>query len=318
MNISKNSMAIIILCSYLCVGDDVKPFEPNEYTKFADKLLANNLQPYDILSFSSNDFSYKFNYNSEEIKRIQRLIDRSASLAFEIEKYINMGINIITRADAKYPKKLKDTLGKSCPPLFYFAGDIELADKKLIGFVGSRSVEEADELFTQKIVSTITSNGYSVVSGGAKGVDSISGKSAIENGYSCVEYISDSLVKKIRAKENIDAIQKKQLLILSVTKPDAGFNAGIAMMRNRFIYAQSEGTVVVKADYNKGGTWNGAIDNLKHPLCPTFCWKNDSYKGNMGIIENGAIAIDENWDGNVIKHEIKKAEEPIQLSLFGE
>lgn len=316
MRISKNSMAIIILCSHLCVGDDIKPFEPNEWTKFADKLLANNLQPHDILSFSSNDFSYKFNYNSEEIKRIQRLIDRSASLTFEIEKYSNMGINIITRADAKYPKKLKDTLGKRCPPLFYFAGDIELVDKKLIGFVGSRSVEEIDELFTQKIVSTITSNGYSVVSGGAKGVDSISSKHAIENGYSCVEYISDSLIKKIRSKGNINAIQKNQLLILSVTKPDAGFNAGIAMMRNRFIYAQSDGTVVVKADYNKGGTWNGAIDNLKHQYCPGFCWENNSYKGNMELIKNGAIAIDENWDGNVIKHGIKKAEEPIQLSLF--
>ncbi len=316
MNISKNSMAIIILCSYLCVGDDVKPFEPNEWTKFADKLLANNLQPYDILSFSSDDFSYIFDYNSEEIKRIQRLIDRSASLIFEIEKYRNMGIDIITRADAKYPKKLKNQLGKSCPPLFYFAGNIELVDKKMIGFVGSRSVEKDDELFTQKIVSTITSNGYSVVSGGAKGIDSFSSKSAIDSGYFCVEYISDSLVKKIRSKENINAIQKKQLLILSVTKPDAGFNAGIAMMRNRFIYAQSEGTVVVKADYKKGGTWNGALDNIKHQFCPTFCWKNDKYKGNMEIINNGAVAIDENWDGNVINQGINKSEEPIQLSLF--
>ena len=38
---------------------------------------------------------------------------------------------------------------------------------------------------------------------------------------------------------------------MSVAKPDAAFHVGFAMMRNRYIYAQSEATVVVRADLTK-------------------------------------------------------------------
>ena len=34
-------------------------------------------------------------------------------------------------------------------------------------------------------------------------------------------------------------------------------------MRNRYIYAQSSGTVIIRSDKGKGGTWAGATENLK-------------------------------------------------------
>jgi predicted Rossmann fold nucleotide-binding protein DprA/Smf involved in DNA uptake len=86
---------------------------------------------------------------------------------------------------------------------------------------------------------------------------------------------------------------------MSVAKPDAGFSVEIAMARNRLIYAQSAGTVVVKSEYNKGGTWSGAVENLTKRWCPIFCWNNAKYKGNMELIGKGAIPVDESWDGNV-------------------
>ena len=89
------------------------------------------------------------------------------------------------------------------------------------------------------------------------------------------------------------------MLLLSVVKPDAGFNVGVAMMRNRYIYAQSAGTVVVRSEYNKGGTWAGAMENLKHGWCPEMCWNKTSYQGNKALIQNGAIPIDESWSGKI-------------------
>ena len=89
------------------------------------------------------------------------------------------------------------------------------------------------------------------------------------------------------------------------------------LMRNRYIYAQSSGTVIVRSDYNKGGTWSGAVDNLKHGWCPEFCWDQKNYPGNKALIRQGAHPIDTQWDGDVMSEryqEKKQGQE--QMSLF--
>jgi len=313
---NQNSMAIIILCSHLCVGESVKPFEPAEWAKLADRLVNNGIQPYEILSFTDKDFESRLNCSAVEIHRFNRLIERSGSLAFEIERYANMGINIMTRADNFFPKPLKRKLAKNCPPLFYYIGRPELADMKFAGFVGSRNVKPDDGNFTVAAVAKINAKGLAVVSGGAKGIDAIASAASIENGSYCVEYIADSLINKIKHKNVINAVINNRLLILSVAKPDSGFTTGIAMMRNKYIYAQSDGTVVVKADYNKGGTWSGALSNLDKQWCVTFCWNNAEYQGNTELINRGAIPIDDTWDGDIYKYEVCKKESHEQLSLF--
>ena len=91
------------------------------------------------------------------------------------------------------------------------------------------------------------------------------------------------------------------------------------MMRNKYIYAQSEATLVIKADYNKGGTWSGASENLRNRWTLTLCRNQPSYPGNKALIEKGAIPIDDNWDGSIRGFEetgTQGAEE--QLSLFGD
>ena len=104
-----------------------------------------------------------------------------------------------------------------------------------------------------------------------KGVDTIAGDTALRNGSAVISYLADSMVRRIRSREAITAIQRGQLLLLSAVKPDLGFTAASAMMRNRYIYAQSVGTVAVRADYKKGGTWNGATDCIRHGITPVFC-----------------------------------------------
>ena len=313
----QNSMAIIVLCSHLCIGDNVKPFEPAEWTKFAEKLMDRKIEPYELLSFSNEEFSAKLDLSLDEVRRISQLIDRSGSITFEIEKYANMGIRIMTRADADYPRALKKKLGKSCPPIFYYAGNPKLTEKKCVGFVGSRSIGESDEFFTASTVKKINANGFSVVSGGAKGVDSIATEISIANGCCSMEFVPDSLISRIKRKEAVSALIDNRLLLLSAVKPDSGFHAGFAMMRNKYIYAQSEGTVVIKSDYNKGGTWSGAVANLKHRLCSTFCWNNSEYEGNVELIKRGAIPVDESWGGNVEEYKTTQMQEQEQLSLFG-
>ena len=312
----KNAMAIIVLCSHLCAVENAKPFEPAEWTVFAEKLMDKKTEPYELMSFSNEDFKSKLDLSSDETMRIAHLIKRSGSIAFEVERYSSIGINIMTRADNTYPRTLKKKLGKSCPPIFYYAGNPSLADNECVGFVGSRSVGIGDEAFTAATVKKINAKGYCVVSGGAKGVDSIASETSIANGSCSVEYVSDSLISRIKHKAVISAVVNNRLLILSAVKPDARFFAGFAMMRNKYIYAQSKGTVIIKSDYNKGGTWSGATANLKQRLCSTYCWNNLEYKGNIELIKRGAIPIDESWNGDLTENNAEQTEGSEQLSFF--
>ena len=323
------SMAIAVLCSHLCAGNGIVPLEPKEYSDFAASLERRGFAPESLLSFCRDDFLQQLEVDEQQADRLLRLIDRSASLSFEISRYENMGIALVTRADAHYPEKLKKKLKNACPPLFYVVGDIALLKNEAIGYVGSRSVGDSDIAFTQAMVRKTVDAGYAVVSGGARGTDSVAEEAALINYGVSIAFLSDSLLRKLRNAQTNHAVQQGRLLLLSVVNPDAGFNVGVAMMRNKYIYAQSEATVVVKADYNKGGTWAGAVENLSKHYALTFCWDHPSYPGNKALIEKGAIPIDEDWDGDIrqlsrpevsdLKEngtEFSSPETNVQMSLF--
>lgn len=312
-----NASVIVTLCSHLC-ADNCRPLEPSEWTKLADKMMEKSLQPKDILDLSNDDMKQYFGYNEEDINRIKQLLARAGSLSFELEKLNSMGIKVITRADKGYPKMLKNKLKGSCPPMFYYAGDLSLLERRTVGFVGSRTVGDEDTSFTEEMVDKINRHGFGVVSGGAKGIDSISSAASIANDSFCIEYISDSLTRKIKKKEVISNIQNGKLLIMSMAKPDAGFNAGIAMQRNKYIYAQSEATIVVKSDYNKGGTWGGATEALRKEYCPVLCHDHRQYPGNMGLIKLGAVPIDSSWNGDIDNISSLMPDVGEQISFFDE
>lgn len=311
------SLAIAILCSHLCVGDGVLPLEPREYSGLAVELGKRKLNPEDLLRFDRNDFLQTLELPASETDRLIRLFDRAASLSFEISRYESMGITLVTRADAAYPKRLTEKLKNTRPPLFYAAGDLKLADLPAIGYVGSRTVGDRDTAFTRAAVQKTVGRGYAVVSGGAKGCDSVAEEEALSSGGTAIAYLSDSMLRKLKKSASLQAVQQGRLLLLSVVKPDAGFNTGVAMMRNRYIYAQSEATLVIKADYNKGGTWNGAVENLKNHWALPLCWGHLSYPGNKALIEMGAYSVPDDWDGELqpfLEEQTRNAGE--QISLF--
>jgi len=314
---NQDSNAILTLCSHICVGEGVRPLEPKEYSELAQKLLLAEKTPKDLFNFSTDDFKSILGFNEEQIARVVRLLDRNASLSFELSNYQNMGIEAVTRSDLGYPKNLKKKLSNTCPPIFYYAGDLSLLERQYIGYVGARTVTNEDISFTIQTVRKTVSLGYGVVSGGAKGIDTISGNESLLNNGFTVEYLSDSLLKKLKKSDVVKNIQQRKLLLMSVSKPDAGFNVGMAMMRNKYIYAQSIGTVIIHSDLNKGGTWNGANENLKNNWCTTLCW-DYPHPGNQALIKNGAVPISEDWDGKIPEQISKPCTEEkyVQPSFF--
>ncbi len=296
---NENSRAVITFCSYLCSGDDdsIKPLTPSEWSRLAELLKTKGIEPKDIHGMTEKDIVSLLECGKDFAHRLARLSERSAGLFVEVSRYLNMGIKIYTRADREYPAILKKKLGRKCPPLFYCAGNIGLLRFKYAGWQGSRNIDENDADFARNAVIKAASHGFAVVSGGAKGSDSVAFETALSERIPIIEYISCGIIQRLRNPSARKAAADGRILILSASVPEAGFNTGMAMSRNKYIYAQSFGSVIIKSELKKGGTWAGAVENLKNKWCSLFC-RDINYPGNQELIRLGAIPVNENWDGN--------------------
>ena len=202
MKFSDNAMSAILLCSYIGINKDdiIKPFTMGEWNQFLDKTIDMKLEPSVVLS-KDLEMLTQLKYNSNEIERIKKLVSRGGAVAFEIDDMSNKGIEVITLFDADYPVLLKRKLKRKAPPILFYAGDIDLANKIGVAVVGSRDVDQAGIEFTRELVSRAAEEKLVIYSGGAKGVDTISEITAIENGSAVVSFIADSLTAKIKRKK---------------------------------------------------------------------------------------------------------------------
>ena len=295
---NRNRQAIIALCSTLCPREGLSPLSPGEYRELAQILFREGMEPEDLYAVDTREPQSLFALASFDPQRIRGLLERTEDLMTEIASYEERGIHVITRAEAAYPQPLRATPGSQCPPLFYYAGELSLAQKPTVGYVGARDIDLSDGAFTVSAVEKSLSRGYGVVSGGARGTDSIAEGTALSQGSFVVEYPADSLLRRLRDPAVCQWLSDEKLLLLYPIAPHLGFSTPLAMMRNRFIYAHSQGTVITRSDLGKGGTWAGANDALKRKLCPILC-HDAPYPGNQALIQAGALPIDHTWDGHL-------------------
>ncbi len=290
MKLSDNAMCAVLLCSYVGMNQEstVKPLSLGEWGSFLDRVAEKGLEPKVILDRNA-EWESALSYSGEQAERIQKLISRGGSVALEIDDLDQKGIGIVTPFDDTYPPLLRQ-LKKKKPPVLFFVGDITLVKKIGIAIVGSRDVDEAGMLFARRLAEKAAKERLVLFSGGARGVDSISETAVLNNGGAAVIYVTDSLLSRIKKRDVIRNILDKKLLLLSSEKPDAGFSVGRAMSRNKYIYASAYyGTFVVSSDYNKGGTWAGAVEALGNGWGKVFVWDHSGYDGNRRLIEKGAI-----------------------------
>ena len=279
-------MAAILLCTNLGIEGEYKPLTLKEWNGLGKTV---NDMGYKIADLLKSEFTKKLPISEKQKEQIKLLTGRGFSIALKLQELENKGIYIVTQFDSDYPKYLKRKLREKMPPVLFYAGDITLAGKIGIAIVGSRDVDDAGMLFAKDLAKKATKEKLIIYSGGAKGVDSISEKSAIDEGGYVVSFIGDSLSKKIRNKDVIKNILNKRILLFSDVNPDTGFSVGRAMNRNKFIYAAAHGAFVVSSDFGKGGTWTGAVENINNSWTKLFVWSGCEKKGNKELIIKGAI-----------------------------
>ena len=293
--LSKNDKAIILLCAHLG-KDSSQPLSNGEYSKVVEWLRTSNKQPCDLLNCDDYKELSLFSGISEE--RIRFLLGRGFQLGAVVDDLAQKGISIITRNNINYPIRFKRHLQKSAPPILYYVGDISLANHGGVAIVGSRNIDERAKYFTEMIAKQCANEKMYVISGGAKGVDMISTTTTLNNGGRSVCIVSDELLKKSLQNDVRRAIVSNQLVLISPYFPTSPFSVGNAMGRNKLIYALADYAIVVNSDYNKGGTWSGAVEELRRfNKIPVFVRNEESVPlGNKKLVEKGAfpITVEEN------------------------
>lgn len=288
--ITERTKAILLFTTYLSKVTDQqhKPLSLSEWNKLARWLQSKDTFPEAFLSESSNELLNSWNDQSISKNRLFSLLERKAALAIALDKWTKAGVWIINRADQVYPKILKDKLKAATPNILFGIGNQQLLNQSYIGVIGSRNASEKDLNIAKSIGRQVGQEDLGIVSGAAKGIDEIAMIGVLETEGSCLGFVSDSLIKKSTGLVFRSSIVKNKLVLISHVNPEAGFNAGNAMGRNKLIYAMSEASIVVISD-TKGGTWEGAKENLKNNWAPLWVYPS-SEKGNQEIVKLGG-----NW-----------------------
>ena len=164
----------------------------------------------------------------------------------------------MTRSDTDYPDRLKRRLRLNSPAVLFGCGNKNLLNKGGVAVIGSRDADEGDLNFTQHIGKETALQGYSIVSGGARGVDQSAMMGALDNEGTAIGVMADSLLKATSSAKYRNKIMSGDLVLISPFNPEASFNVGNAMARNRYIYCLADTAIVISSTADKGGTWTGS------------------------------------------------------------
>jgi len=254
-----------------------------------------------------------FAFTEKELADLEYVKSDMPRLAFIAEQLQHEGFQIIPINSPDYPVMLKENLKiKSSPPILYIKGRKGLLQEDAVAIVGSRKAGEKALEFTDHVAKKSVKEFKVVVSGFAKGVDKQALDSSIEaNGKSIIVLPQGILTFQSGFKKYYEPIVNGDVLVLSTFFPKAGWDVGLAMARNIYIYGLAKEIYVAESD-SKGGTWEGAMDGLKrqrkiYVRIPEPKEKNANFK----LIELGAVPI--NMDGEVVNTNIKSSIELFEL-----
>jgi predicted Rossmann fold nucleotide-binding protein DprA/Smf involved in DNA uptake len=110
---------------------------------------------------------------------------------------------------------------------------------------------------------------------------------ALDTEGTAIGVLADSLLRACSSARYRRHVKGGNLVLVSPFHPEAGFSAGKAMARNRYIYCLAQAAAVVHSG-TTGGTWTGAHENLEKGWVPLWVRPTrDSRAGNSRLVEAG-------------------------------
>jgi DNA processing protein len=174
-----------------------------------------------------------------------------------IKKY---NIKVISLWDEVYPKKLK--MIPDPPAVLFVLGNIDILKQNSIAVVGTRKPSFYGRMITEKLCREIVKQGFTVVSGLARGIDTIAHKSVLDNGGNTIAILGTGL-DNIYPPENkvLARLISEHGAIISEYPLKTAPDTGNFPRRNRIISGLSLGVLITEA-----GAKSGALITASHAL----------------------------------------------------
>lgn len=267
------------------------------------KLLEISHSIKNIKNLSSSEFSKILSISTKSAENI--LLNYHRMLKNNLlDAYTSANINVIPFNNEYYPTKLMECIDP--PTILYAKGDISiLKNPKKIAIIGSRKATNYSEMAMDLIVPPLVENNFVIVSGLAKGADSLAHNAAIKYGGKTIGVLGHGLFH-LYPKENkklADEMEGNHLL-LTEYPPYVGVQKWHFPMRNRIISGISNAIVVTEAALKSGSliTTEHALEHGKDVFVVPGPINSEQSKGTNSLLREGAIPI---WSGHQIIEELK-------------
>lgn len=205
--------------------------------------------------------------SEETAGKVISLLNDGPILSAYIRKGSACGCIPLSRVTRGYPAKFQKCLGEEAPGCIWYKGDISLLSKPAIALVGSRELAMENAQFAKRIGELAARYRLVLISGNARGADTIAQESCLRAGGNVVSIVADQLWQKPA---------NPRILYVSEDGYDVPFCAHRALSRNRLIHSLGISTFVAQCSNGSGGTWDGTCRNLKGGWSPVYCLPDGS------------------------------------------
>src|ERR1039457_1808365 len=208
--LTTNTQAILLLTAPLITGPkdaSVDLLTLSEYNRLARILREKQKQPANLIGSDAEALiepcAQPFGRG-----RLDALLGRGFLLSQAVERWNTWAIWVISRADSRYPKRLKARLKEDAPPLLYGCGEIALLEKGGLAVVGSRHVDDELISFTENVGRLTAKAHRTIISGGAKGIDRAAMHGALLADGDVAGVMADSLERAALARDNREPLME--------------------------------------------------------------------------------------------------------------
>lgn len=203
-------------------------------------------------------------------------------------------IQVVTIFEESYPKLLREI--HDPPMIIYYKGEInEEILEKCFGVVGTRKPTGYGRVVTEKLTRELVESGLVIVSGLARGVDTIAHYTTIEAGGKTLAVLGGGL-NQIFPAENIRLAEKIALgfgAVLTEFPPSYPHLAGNFPARNRIISGLSKGVLVTEAAEDSGSliTARFALEQGREVFAVPGPITSSMSEGTSVLLKDGAKLV---------------------------
>lgn len=210
----------------------------------------------------------------------------------ELEWLDRLGVRALTWHDEAFPSRLREIYDR--PPLLYVRGELTPADEWAVALVGTRRATAYGRQAAEELAQGLARNGVTVVSGLARGIDSIGHRAALEAGGRTLAVLACGL-DLVYPPENLrlaEEIRRQGALISDYplgTQPKSEYFP----RRNRIMVGLSLGVLVVEGDLKSGAliTARQALDENREVFAVPGSIYSPTHRGTNWLIQQGQAKL---------------------------